>query len=179
MFSTREPLVVQFIHPSQRVTTLPNPAFRFATVTDQSVQWLLRRNCSASPAQLLGMFASLCMLSLLVSLYFWIQGASLIMPFALIELVVVAIAFTFYARHATDGEKISLQGAELIVEWDHAGRCVRSAFKRDWVRVEPQTADGSLIELSGQGRRIQIGRYVRPEHRVVLAREIRTALRSA
>lgn len=127
----------------------------------------------------MGMFASLCILSLVTSFYFWLQGASLIMPFALIELSVVAVAFTFYARHATDGEKISLQGTELVVEWDNAGRRERSAFKRDWVRVEPQTTDGSLIELSGNGRRVQIGRYLRPELRVVLAQEIRTALRTA
>lgn len=163
----------------ERVTALSKPGFRFATVSDQSVHWFLRRNCSATPQQLMGMFASLCMLSMITSLYFWIQGASLIMPFALIELLVVGTAFTFYARHATDGEKISLQGSELVVEWDNAGRCERSAFKRDWVRVEPQTADGSLIELSGHGRRVQIGRYVRPELRAVLAQEIRTALRSA
>ena len=126
----------------------------------------------------MGMFASLCTLSLITGVYFWVQGANLIMPFALIELMIVGTAFTFYARHATDGEKISLQGSELVVEWDNAGHCVRSAFKRDWVRVEPQTADGSLIELSGHGRRVHIGRYVRPELRAALAQEIRTALRT-
>jgi uncharacterized membrane protein len=126
----------------------------------------------------MAVFASLCLLSMLISTYFWLSGASLIMPFAFIELTIVGIAFTFYARHATDGEKISLQGSELVVEWDNAGRCERSAFRRDWVRVEPQAADGSLIELSGHGRRVQVGRYVRPELRAVLAQEIRAALRS-
>lgn len=160
-------------------SSLPHPVFRFATVSGQSVHWFLKRNCSASPAQLMGVFAALCLLSLTISVYFWTQGAGLIMPFAFIELGLVGVAFTFYARHATDGEKISLQGPELIVEWDNAGRRVRSAFRRDWVRVEPLTADGSLIELSGQGRKVHVGRYVRPELRAVLAQEIRAALRSA
>ena len=35
----------------------------------------------------------------------------------------------------------------------------------------------TLIELSGQGRRVNVGRYVRPELRPVLAQEIRRALR--
>jgi len=47
------------------------------------------------------------------------------------------------------------------------------------VRVEPKSGDQSLIELSGQGQTIEVGRFVRPELRHVLAREIRKALRSA
>jgi uncharacterized membrane protein len=119
------------------------------------------------------------MVSLGIAGVFWFQGAVLVMPFACLELVAVGFAFLVYARHATDGEKISLQGAQLVVELENSGRRVRSEFNRDWVRVEPQAGDGSLIELSGQGRRVQVGRYVRPELRAVLAREIRMALRMA
>jgi len=121
----------------------------------------------------------LCVVSLSVGCFFWFQGATLVLPFALLELTAVGIAFLVYARHATDGEQISLQGAQLVVELETSGRRVRSEFNRDWVRVEPQADDGSLIELSGQGRKVQVGRYVRPELRAVLAREIRTALRAA
>jgi len=120
---------------------------------------------------------SLCLLSLITSVYFWAQGSHLLLPIAVTLVTLVGITLVFYARHATDGEKISLQGSELVVEWDNAGRCERSAFRRDWVRVEPQTADGSLIEVSGHGQRVQIGRYVSPELRAVLAQEIRLALR--
>lgn len=38
-------------------------------------------------------------------------------------------------------------------------------------------ADGSLIELSGQGRSIAVGRFVRPELRRGLADELGAALR--
>ncbi|OYU43448.1 MAG: hypothetical protein CFE44_18330, partial [Burkholderiales bacterium PBB4] len=50
-------------------------------------------------------------------------------------------------------------------------------FQGNWVRVEPGAYDKSLIELTGQGRTVRVGRYVRPELRPVLAREIRLALR--
>ena len=46
-----------------------------------------------------------------------------------------------------------------------------------WVRVEPADRDGSLIELSGEGRHIAVGRFVRPELRPALADELRAALR--
>jgi uncharacterized membrane protein len=45
--------------------------------------------------------------------------------------------------------------------------------------VEPAVDDRSLIEVSGQGRRVIVGRYLRPELRPQLAREIRKALREA
>ena len=84
-----------------------------------------------------------------------------------------------YARHATDGETIRLAGTQLVVELENGGKLQRSEFRRDWVRVEPGAADSSLIALSAQGRTVHVGRFVRPELRSVLAREIRMALRSS
>jgi len=91
----------------------------------------------------------------------------------------VCVAFVVYASHATDGECISLQGASLVVKRESAGRLERAEFERQWVRVEPKAGEHSLIELSGRGRKVQVGRFVRPELRQVLAGEIRRALRSA
>ena len=141
------------------------------------VQWLLKRNCSVTPAQLLGLFISLSVVSLGIATFFWFQGATLIMPFAWAELLVVGAAFLIYARHARDGEKISLQDGRLVVELETAGRLQRAEFNREWVRVEPKDGDGSLIEVSGQGQTVRVGRHVRPELRPALAREIRFALR--
>jgi uncharacterized membrane protein len=45
------------------------------------------------------------------------------------------------------------------------------------VRVEPAHGDGSLVELTGQGQHVRVGRYLRPELRNALARELRLALR--
>lgn len=84
-----------------------------------------------------------------------------------------------YVRHATDGEKISLQGSRLVVERETAGRRERAEFDRWWVRVEPKSGNGSLITLSARGRSVEVGRFVRPELRAALASEIRMALRAA
>ncbi|OOG50774.1 DUF2244 domain-containing protein [Polaromonas sp. C04] len=158
---------------------MSNLVFRFATIQGQNIHWFLKRNCSVSPAQLAWVYLSLCVVSLGIGAVFWFQGATLVMPFAWVELLVVGVSFWVYARHATDGEKISLQGAQLVVELESAGKLERAEFNREWVRVEPRTGDRSLIEVSGQGRTVQVGRYVRPELRPALAREIRMALRGA
>jgi uncharacterized membrane protein len=156
-----------------------NPVFRFATVQGQNIHWFLKRNCSVTPAQLGWLYASLCVVSLGIATFFWFQGAVLILPFAWLELVGVGIAFLVYARHAGDGERISLEGRQLVVELESAGHLRRAEFNRDWVRVEPGAGKRSLIELSGQGQRVSVGRYVRPELRPALAQEIRRALRGA
>jgi uncharacterized membrane protein len=158
---------------------VPNPVFRFATVQGQNIHWFLKRNCSVTPAQLGWLYASLCVVSLGTAAVFWFQGAVLILPFAWVELAAVGAAFLAYARHATDGETISLRGRQLVVEVENAGRLERAEFNREWVRVEPLAGERSLIELSGQGRRVNVGRYLRPELRPVLAQEIRRALREA
>ena len=155
------------------------PVFRFATVQGQNIHWFLKRNCSVTPAQLGWLYASLCVVSLGIGTFFWFQGAVLILPFAGLELAAVGAAFLVYARHATDGETISLKGRQLVVELESAGHLQRAEFDRDWVRVEPSTDDRSLIELSGRGTRVNVGRYLRPELRPELAQEIRRALREA
>jgi len=144
-----------------------NLVFRFATVQGHNIQWFLRRNCSVTPRQLGWLYVSLCVVSLGIATMFWMQGAKLVMPFLV------------YARHATDGETIRLAGTRLVVEQENGGRLQRSEFRREWVHVEPAAADSSLIELSAQGKRVRVGRFVRPELRPVLAREIRMALRAA
>ncbi len=160
------------------------PELRFATppapgrTHSDAVQWLLKRHCSLKPSQLWWFYLSLCVLSMSIALFFWYQGATMVMPFAWLELTVVGIAFLMYARHASDRERIVLQGGQLVVELETAGRLQRAEFNRAWVRVEPRHGNGSLIEVSGQGLSVQVGRHVRPELRQELAREIRLALRA-
>ena len=157
--------------------------FRFATLPAQgshsreAVQWLLKRQCSITPVQLGWFYLSLCVVSLGIAAFFWSQGATLVMLFAWAELLAVGAAFLAYARHAGDAEKIILQGAQLVVELETAGRTQRAEFNREWVRVEPRGGDGSLIEVSGQGQSVRVGRHLRPELRPALARELRFALR--
>jgi uncharacterized membrane protein len=153
--------------------------FRFATVQGQNIHWSLKRNCSVSPAQLGWLYASVCVVTLGIGTFFWFQGARLILPFAWLELTAVGLAFLAYARHAADHERITLQGRRLVVERESAGQLDRAVFNREWVRVEPVASDRSLIEVSGQGRRVSVGRFVRPELRPALAQEIRRALREA
>ncbi|MBS0444520.1 MAG: DUF2244 domain-containing protein [Proteobacteria bacterium] len=142
-----------------------------------SVDWMLKRNCSMAPRQLLAVYLSLCIVACAIGAVCWLAGAPYVLPFAWIELLAVGAALLIYARHAGDREDIHLEPGRLTVACASGSRIDRAEFVPDWVRVEPAGDDGSLIELSGQGRRIAVGRYLRPELRSVLADELRWALR--
>ena len=93
--------------------------------------------------------------------------------------VVLGIALLVYARHATDADTLTLSGPTLSVEQTHGSVCRTARFRAEWVSVEPTHGDGSLVELSGQGQRVRIGRFLRPEMRAAFAQELRLALRTA
>jgi uncharacterized membrane protein len=142
-----------------------------------ALQWVLRRNCSLTPRQVFGTYLLLCSVSLVIGAAFSWWGATPVLAFAGVELLLVGAALLVYARHAADRETITLDGAALRVE-HHFGRQVRAAeFRSAWVRVEPQHGEGSLVELSGEGQQACVGRYLRPELRAPLADELRRALR--
>ncbi len=166
-------------HPRIAVAAATGP-LRFGAESgpeEGSVQWLLKRNCSVTPRQMMMFYASLSLLSLGIALLFWTQGATLVMPFAWLEVVAVGGALLIYSRHATDSESIRLQPGRLTVEHVFGRHVERVEFAPAWVRIEPEHGDESLIELSGQGQRIAVGRFIRPELRRHLADELRRALR--
>jgi uncharacterized membrane protein len=144
---------------------------------ERPVQWQMQRNCSLAPRQMVAAYLLVCGLSSAIAAFFWMRGATFVLPFTAIELVALGAALLVYARHARDRESIRLQDGRLIVEHSCGARTLRVDFQPAWVRVEPELGDRSLVELSGQGRRVAVGRYLRPELRRQLANEIRWALR--
>ena len=156
--------------------------WRFAQALDNGcagMQWVLKRNCSITPTQLFGTYLSLCALSLGIALGFTWHGALPVLAFAGIELLLVGVALLVYARHAADQERITLADGALSVEHQRGAQTERTQFRAAWVRIEPRHGEGSLVELSGDGRQAFVGRYLRSELRVPLAQELRVALRAS
>lgn len=174
------------------VTTAPSPwpappaartdgGWRFGREQAMPLAWLfdLRRNVSITPRQLMGCYALLCAVSLTVAAGFWLHGVPIVSVFTGLELLAVGAALLVFARHAGDRETITLTGGQMSVVQQVGPAVEQVSFRAEWVRVEPVGDDGSLVELSGEGRSVRIGRHVRPEMRVALAQELRRALRLA
>ena len=142
-------------------------------------RWEMKRDGAIAPNQLLASYLSLCAASLAIGLLFLREGAGLVLGFAGLELFVIGVALLVYARHAGDRETITLTGRRLRVEQIDAGALAHCEFRAEWLMVEPSAGQGSLIEISGQGARVRVGRFVRPELRAELASDMRRALRRA
>ncbi len=132
-----------------------------------------------TPRQFGILYVSLCAVSLTIGAWFWLLGARLVIGFTAVELLLVGLAFLVYARHAVDGETVSLRDGCLVVERECAGGRERLEFRGAHVRIELPADRRALIEVRAHGRRVDVGRHVRPEWRPVLAREMRRALQAS
>jgi len=151
----------------------------------QPTCWTVKRNCSASPAQLGVVFASMVGLSFIFGVAFATQGLWLILPFVGLELVAVAIAFVCYGRRAADYERITLSGPELVVERVEGSRTRRWQFAAAWTRGELEQEPGSgwmrpvQVFIVSRGERVEVGRHLPSDRRKALAEEVFLALRGA
>jgi len=144
--------------------------------------WTVKRNCSASPAQLAAVFASMVGLSFVFGIAFATQGLWLILPFAGLELVAVAIAFVVYGRRAADYERISLSEQDLAIERVDGARLTNWHFAPAWTRIEVEESGAGWMHrvrvyVCSRGERVEVGRHLAMPRRKALADEMHTALR--
>jgi uncharacterized membrane protein len=144
-----------------------------ANATDWSLMWQLQRNGMPTSLHLmvgLGVFLGL-------SLVLWHFNGLFVWSFALLMTFILGLATVLHARHAKDQDFIGLRPELLRVETHRAGQVLRWDFNPRWVRIEPRGAEGSLVHLSGHGKSVNVGRFVRSDLRYQLASELRWAVR--
>ena len=140
-------------------------------------EWLLKRNCSLAPRQLASVYAALGLLSFLVGVLFTLHGAWYVLAFAMLEILVLALAFFNYARHATDHEHIALAEGCLLIECVQAGRLQQTRLDPYWTRITLPHRAEDLIKLEARGVKVEVGRFVTEEKRLQAAQELRRQLR--
>ena len=134
---------------------------------------LLKRNCSISPAALARVFALLVAVTLGIGIGFAAAGAWLVLPFAGIEVVVLAAAFVANGRHAADYERIQRAGERLTVEVSAAGRTERHEMHVRTTRVRTaREGRAARVLLSSNGRDLEVGRHLDEQTRAALAAEL-------
>lgn len=100
----------------------------------------------------------------------------MVLPFAMLEVSGLLLAYVFYGRHAGDFEKIEAGDGRLIVERSTGTRLSREEHLCPWVRIEYEGRPRSPVWLVLAGKRIAVGRFL-PEHeRAQFANELRHAL---
>ncbi|MGB7298031.1 MAG: DUF2244 domain-containing protein [Burkholderiaceae bacterium] len=157
----------------------PRPQGRSPDSGTASREWLLKRNCALTPWQAGTCFLCLGGLNLVIAVIFTLQGAWLVLPFAVIENLGLVAAFFWFGRHAADYERISAQRGRLVVETGVGPSVSRREKASPWFRVEYGGGPRELICVGAGNELLQVGRFVSCDRRNLLAREIRTALNGA
>ena len=141
-----------------------------------SRSWVLRRNCALTPRQSCIAFLWIGATSLAVSLAWALSGAWIVLPFLLVELSVLALAFLIYARHATDRECVTLAQDSVCVEVFRGGRTDRCEIPRQWLRCGLDKEQTGLVRLVSSRKEVLIGQFVGQADRERFYNEFRSAL---
>ena len=130
----------------------------------------LKRNCSTTPAALASVFAALALVVLAIATGFAVVGAWLVLPFAGLEVLLLAAAFVLYARRAGDYERFELRAGRLLVEVAEASG--RRGYTMDARRARVEV-EGDRAWLRGAGEEeLEIGRHLDVEARRRFAAEL-------
>lgn len=142
---------------------------------------LNRPNRSLSPRGMALLLAAFALVLLGIGFAFALAGAWLVLPFAGLEIAIVAAALASVRRHADDYELIAVQGDDVIVERRTGSATASHRFQRYWARVVYHAAarpwDTSHVRIRSHGRSVEVGRYSTDAGREVLARTLGEALK--
>lgn len=135
---------------------------------------ILKRNCSLSPAGLAGVFVALAFVVLAIGAAFAMVGAWLVLPFAGLEVLLLAAAYVAYARRAADYELIELDSGRLTVEVAEAQTTLRYEMEARRARV---VLEGDHVVLQGAREQLELGRHLDAHTRAEFAVELQKRLR--
>ena len=141
-----------------------------------------RRNDSLGSRWRWRLFASLCVVSFGLALGFAALGAWLVLPYSVLEMTVLYLAFLWIDRHASDWERVSVCGDRVVVERERAGVQSRCEFNRYWARIEVENQGfnrAPQLKLRFAGQSIAIGEDLSAEDRGAVARDLKRLLAKA
>jgi len=144
---------------------------------------VIRPNCSLTWRATLFVFSGISVVSLAIALGFFLLGYWLILPFAGLELAVLAVALYLTARRGAHREVISIRGGEVAVQKGRRRPEQTQTFLRGWVRIElarpPRRGYPSRLWIRSHGREVEIGGCLNESERCRLAEDLRRWVRPA
>lgn len=144
---------------------------------NQDYEFVSRPNRSLSPLQQRLVFWSLAIPCMGIAGFFAALGYWLMLPFAGIEVGVLAWAFENLREHDRDYESVSISGDCLRIEGHELGKTWHRELNVHWTRVDCICERGeNLCRLSvrSHGETIELGRYLNDQGRMELAATLRS-----
>ena len=117
-------------------------------------------------------FTGLGFVSLLIGAGFYWLGATLVLPFSVVEIAVLVIAYIYNAIHANDFEKLTVEGNSLKIESKVGLKTSELQFVRSLTRVETMSDLDEMIQLRQGSIQAVFGKFVHANLRPLLAKKI-------
>lgn len=155
------------------------PALILGRHEGDSWVWHLKRNISISPSHLAFIFSCLGFISLLIGFAFYSMGATLVLPFSLVEIAVLLVAYFYNAIHANDYEKLIVDGNLIQIETKLGFKTHQIQLVRSLTRVETLTHMHEMVHLRQGTKVTHFGKFVHANLRPLLARKISERLHLA
>ncbi len=114
--------------------------------------------------------------SICISLVFWVIGAPLILPFALLESLLLVLAFVCHARAVCDFDEITLNDRHLVVRQERHGQTKEHQFTRGLFRVSMTDGPSPLVRVAESGKQVELGEWLRPQERLSLCTQLVTGV---
>ena len=110
--------------------------------------------------------------SICISLVFWVIGAPLILPFALLESLLLVVAFVCHARAVCDFDEITLNDRHLVVRQERRGQTKQHQFTRGLFRVSMTDGPSPLVRVAESGKQVELGEWLLVHERASLCRRL-------
>ena len=141
--------------------------------------FVTRPNRSLNPRQQWLVFWGVAIPCLGIASIFAGFGYWLMLPFAGLEVGLLAWAFESLRAHDADYESITIQGDHLILEWRDASRTSRRDWNTHWTQAEcvcEQNENKCRFCVKSHGEEIELGRFLDDQGRIKLAQAVRANL---
>lgn len=132
----------------------------------------LHPKCSSTPQMLMGMLGLIAGVSILIGIVFWVIGAPWILPFALLESLLLGGAFVCHATTRSDCDEITLNDLHLIVRQERRGLAKEHCFNRGLFCVSMTEGPQSRVRVIESGRQVELGEWLLPQDRLSLYKQL-------
>ena len=115
--------------------------------------------------------------SLSIALSFLIAGAWVILPFSLVELILLALCIHYVAKQCARQEVITISEYEVVVEMGIRKPTKKACFQRIWskffVRPGKRAQDPEKVVIRSHGDELELGEFLNKEDKADLIKILR------
>jgi uncharacterized membrane protein len=136
----------------------------------------LAPNCSLKPAGAMLFFASTCLFSLGLALFFVFQGLWPVVPFWALEMLAFGIALWLSMRRGKYSQTVLITDSQISLVTHSPHGAQKQEFARHWAKVRlrspPRRHGRSRLTIESRGRAYEVGSFLTEEERCRLAERL-------